>query len=213
MMNYSKMENYDTLILSSGGVKGLYMLGALYYLYELKALKIKKYIGTSIGGIIGYLLAIGYSPFEILSTLIRQNIFKEMSKHMRNLGAMVDGEGIFNYEIIHKSLEEFTMEKIGKYITLKQLHDEYKKELICVTYNLTEQKVEYLSYKTNPNLPCLIALRMTSNIPIMFAPFKYTNNYYIDGAFENDFAVECLDEKDKALGIYLDPVEGYSTFS
>ena len=63
-----------------------------------------------------------------------------MSKHMRNLGAMVDGKGIFNYEIIHKSLEEFTMEKIGKYITLKQLYDEYKKELVCVTYNLTESK-------------------------------------------------------------------------
>ena len=54
---------------------------------------------------------------------------------------------------------------------------------------------------------------MTSNIPLMFAPFKYTNNFYIDGAFDNDFAVECLDEKDNALGVYLDPVEDCATFT
>ena len=85
MMNYSKMENYDTLILSSGGVKGLYMLGALYYFSEKKSTSFKKYIGTSVGAIISYLLAIGYSPFEILSTLISQNIFKEMSNLKKSI--------------------------------------------------------------------------------------------------------------------------------
>ena len=67
--------------------------------------------------------------------------------------------------------------------------------------------------KTNPNLPCLIALRMSSNIPAMFEPFKYTKSYYIDGAYGNNFAIECLEEKDHTLGVYLDPVEGLYRFS
>ena len=141
------MMKYNTLLLSSGGVKGLYILGSLHYLHEQKKLTINKFIGTSVGSILGYLLAIGYTPFEILAELIRQNIFKKMSKNMRSISEMVDGQGIFNYEIIHKCLEKFTMNKIGKYITLKQLYDEYKKELVCVTYNLTKQKVEYMSHQ------------------------------------------------------------------
>ena len=58
---------YEKLVISGGGIKGLSGLGALQYLEDNKLLEsINTYIGTSIGGIILYLLAIGYKPIEII---------------------------------------------------------------------------------------------------------------------------------------------------
>ena len=61
-------ENYDTLVLSGGSSKGLVILGALQYGYDNYLLnEIETYIGTSAGAITCFLLAIGYSPLEIIS--------------------------------------------------------------------------------------------------------------------------------------------------
>ena len=42
-------------------------------------------------------------------------------------------------------------------------------------------RTEYLSYLNHPNMQCLIALRMSCNLPIIFSQFKYLNCYYLDG--------------------------------
>ena len=56
-----------SLVLPSGGVKGVYLLGTLQYLYEQCGLEhIQSYYGTSIGSIISGLLIIGFTPLEIL---------------------------------------------------------------------------------------------------------------------------------------------------
>ena len=45
------MKNYNTIVIAGGGMKGFAILGVLQYLYQCKLLKnIKKYIGTSVGG-------------------------------------------------------------------------------------------------------------------------------------------------------------------
>ena len=96
-----------------------------------------------------------------------------------------------------------TINKIGFYPTLKDLKDKFGKTLICSTYNLTEQKVEYLSPDTHPNLPCITAIRMFSNLPLIFENFKYGQSYYVDGGLTNNFPLDIgMKKGKKILGIY-----------
>jgi len=196
-------SKYDTLVLSGGGIKGFITLGALHYADLNFFLKdIKTYIGTSTGSLICYLLAIGYNALEIMAYLSTSQILNKLRNF--NVLAIINGGGASSFHPIHEQLEKMTIEKIGSLLTLKGLYDNFGKTLVCVTYNLTKNKTEYLSHVNYPDLPCLIALRMSSNLPLIFDHFKYMNCHFIDGGICDNFAIS-LGEKygEKILGIYV----------
>jgi len=196
-------EKYDTIVLSGGGIKGLILLGALQCAMDNFLLSnIENYIGTSIGSIICYLLIIGYTPIEIMVYICTQRFFEKIQSF--NLVNILSSEGVISYTSIQESLEKMTIEKVGKYLTLKEMKEKYNKNLICVTYNKTLKKAEYISTDNYPDLPCLIALRMSANVPLLFDKFKYMGNFYADGAIINNFAIKHGDEiGKKILGIRI----------
>lgn len=199
----NNIEDYDTLVLSGGSSKGIATLGALQYTYDNFLLKkVDKFIGTSSGAIISYLLSIGYTPIEII-VYICSNQLLEKLQHF-NIVAMINGVGALSFTPIYEQLEKMTIDKIGYIPTFQDLKTKFNKTLICVTYNFTEKKTEYISYETYPNMPCLIALKMTSNLPLIFEKYKYGNNYYIDGGVSDNFAIDIGDKLGKkVLGILL----------
>jgi predicted acylesterase/phospholipase RssA len=195
--------SYDTLVLSGGGLKGYYLLGAVQcaidnFLVE----KVDKYVGTSIGACLCYFFAIGYSPIEIVTTLY-EGKWVDKPKYF-DVFSMANGNGATKFTDIQECLEQMTIHKIGKLITLKMLKEEYGKTLVCVTFNMTTGRTEYLSHDNYPDMPCLTALRMSCNIPIVFDRFKYLDNYYIDGGISDNFPVEKGQEiGEKVLGINM----------
>ena len=132
-------------------------------------------------------------PFAIL----------EKMKHF-NIVAMVNGSGATSFVHIHEQLEKMTIEKIGRLITLGDLYNTYGKEFYCITHNMTSNKMEILSHKTYPDMPCLIALRMTANLPFVFDHFKYLGSFYVDGGLSNNFPIDIGDKiGQKILGITI----------
>ena len=201
-----KVENkhdYDTLVLSGGSTKGIITLGALQFAYDNYLLNnIKTYIGTSAGAMISYLLAIGYTPIEIIVYICKNQLMEKM-QHF-NIVAMINGSGAVSFNNISENLEKMTIEKIGYLPTIKDLKNNFGKTLICITYNLTEDKTEYISPDNYPELPCLIALRMSANLPLIFETFKYGNSFYIDGGISDNFGINIGDDMGKkVLGILL----------
>jgi NTE family protein len=196
--------NYDTIVLSGGSVNGILIIGALQYAYDNYLLSnIKTYIGTSGGAILNFLLIIGYTPIEIMIYLCTNQLIEKL-QHF-NIVAMINGTGALSFSSIYEHLEKMTIDKIGFLPTIQELNDKFGKEFICVTYNLTENKAEYISCENNPNLPCLIAIKMSSNLPLIFENFKYGNNFYIDGGVSDNFPIDVgINKGNKILGIYLD---------
>lgn len=192
---------YDTLVLSGGSIKSLSTLGAIQYCIDVHLIdKINTYIGTSSGSIIAYFLAIGYSPTEILAYVCTNNLFKDVFINILN---MVNGEGAINFtKEIQEPLEQLTIEKIGKLMTFKEIHDHFKKKIVMTTYNYTLQQVEYLSYETTPEMPCIVGLRMSCCLPLIFKPYKYMDSYYIDGGIYDNFPITYSDSK-RQLGIVV----------
>ena len=197
------ISHYDTLVLSGGSSKGIITLGALQYLIDNYLINnIETYIGTSVGSIICYLLLIGYTPIEIIVYICKNQLLEKMQNF--NIVAMINGAGAISFSNIYEHFEKMTIEKIGYLPTFQDIKKKFNKNLICVTYNITENKTEYLSYETNPELPCLIALRMSSNLPLIFENYKYGNSFYIDGGISDNFAIDVGDTHgNKVLGILL----------
>ena len=122
-----------------------------------------------------------------------------------NIVAMINGCGASSFSSIYEQLEKITIEKIGYIPTFADLKNKYNVNFICATYNITENKTEYLSCENNPDLPCLIALRMSSNLPLIFENFKYGSNFYVDGGVSDNFAIDLGDKiGKKILGIYIE---------
>lgn len=182
-------KSFDSLVLSGGSVRGFIMLGALQYLVDKNLLKdTKRYVGVSVGSIIGYLLSIGYTPVEMLVYISINNVLSNMASW--NIQNVLTGNGAINFTPIHEILEKMTIDKIGKLITLRELKDEFGVDLVCIAFNLTKNKKEYISYETFPTMPCITALRLSSNLPLIFGHFKYMGSFYIDGAITDNFPIE-----------------------
>jgi predicted patatin/cPLA2 family phospholipase len=180
--------DYDTLVLPGGGTKGFSILGGLQCAIDNGYLKdVKTYIGTSVGSMICYLLAIGYTPIEILVSVYTHRCLEHMQYF--NLVAMINGNGATSFRNINEFLENCTISKIGRFLTLGKLKELYGKTLISVSYNMTTCVTEYIGPDNYPDLPCLTAIRMSSNIPLVFERFKYMDNYYIDGGFTDNFPI------------------------
>jgi predicted acylesterase/phospholipase RssA len=197
------MSTYDTLVLPSGGVRGFYLLGAVQALIDSYRLTdISTYIGTSVGSILCYLLAIGYTPIEIMIALYNNKWLEKMQEY--NLVAMLNGEGAISFTSLYEALEKLTIEKIGELITLGKLKEKFGKTLICVTHNMTTSVTEYLGPENYPDLPCITALRMSSNIPLIFDRFKYLDCFYIDGGLSDNFPIiKGCEIGKKVIGVYL----------
>jgi predicted acylesterase/phospholipase RssA len=195
---------YDVLVISGTSSKCIITLGALQYIYDnFLSKSLKTFIGTSSGSIICYLLIIGYTPMEIMVYICTNQLFEKMQEF--NIVALVQGKGAISYNYIHEQLEKMSIKKIGYLPTLLDLKEKYNKELVCVTHNLTQKKTEYLSWKTNPSLPCVNALRMSSNLPLIFEQYKYGKDLYIDGGISNNFAIDVAHEYgEKILAIFLE---------
>lgn len=200
-------KKYKTIVLSGGSIRGLALLGSLQYLQDNDKLHdIDTFVGTSMGAIISYFISIGYSPTELIQEICQSRWLQDLKKKI-SIYNLVTKKGVLNYdESMIPYLKSFTFKKRQTVPTLLEIFQDYGKELIICTYNLTERKEYFVSYKTHPDLDCLIALQMTSSLPFLFEPFIYQDQLYIDGAVLNNFPIHyhLLErDTDSILGISI----------
>jgi NTE family protein len=204
---------YDTLILSGNSTNAIVTLGALQYLTDHGHIKdIKNYIGTSSGAILSLLLLIGYQPIEILTYLCIEKVYKKMVQfNISNMLLM--GKPLMSFEPIKSGLEQLIVEKIGYMPTMRSVEKlGGDKKLVFTTYNLTDDRREYLSSETYPDLPVIHGIRMSSNFPLVFEPYMYDEKAYLDGGLVDNFAVEYGERVgDRCLGVITNnPQRKYS---
>lgn len=194
---------YNGIVLSGGSMKGFLQLGFIDELYRKNKLKnVKYYAGTSIGATICILLAIGYTPSELLNYLCVNDVcelFKTINPILLNTYyGLIDSNMIYNY------LNSVVMDKIGYIPTFKELYDKFGITFICPAYKINHSKDEdpyvYFTYLTSPNMKITKAAALSSNIPILFTKAEYDNSYYIDGAVFDNFPINKLVQE-----IKLDP--------
>lgn len=194
------MKEYNTLVLSGGGVRGFAMLGTLQYLKQHRFLnRIKKYIGTSIGAILSVLLIIGYEPSDIIIKFIQKNYVKDFGNY--SFVNAIRGNGFLSFDLFSQILKEVLLEKMESIPTLKEFDETFEITFTCLTFNYTKKCEEILNSDTFPELNIIDALRMTSNVPLIFDNFLYEGCYYFDGFLANNLPINLLKQTDTCIAI------------
>jgi predicted acylesterase/phospholipase RssA len=189
------------LIISSGGSKGVAIVGALNEFVKYSSLNnIKYYTGCSIGAIISLMLIIGYSIEELNDIIFKINLAQFQDLKIKNLiekCGFDEGIRFTNFLkaiIINKNFESN--------ITFQELFEKTGKILTIATTNITKGIINYYNVENNPNMQILTGLRMSSNVPILFSPLFYNDNYYLDGGLLDPYPYFYI-KNTKKYGIWL----------
>jgi NTE family protein len=203
---------YKNLILEGGGVRGFAYAGAFEVLDSLGILKnIERVGGTSVGAIQATLLAIGYTPKEMMH--IAANIpLKAFSDGFfpGGFSRLKRKFGFYKGEKLTAWIEQLIFAKTGDAnITFRQLYElrEQKnyKELYITGTDLTYRCLRVFSHEAYPNMRIKDALRISFSIPLYFEPVvinnegaiqkQKTGNYHlmVDGGLIANYPIQIFD--------------------
>jgi len=200
------------LVLSGGGYKGLYSLGALYKLSQKKFYSMKNIesiFATSIGSVLGVILILELDWHIVLDYIIRRPWHKTFEIPSDMLFKIIGQKGILNIDIFISILEKlFHAKELDiKTITLREFYTFSNIEFHLFSLQLNKFQVESFSYLTHPDLKLIEAIYMSCSIPFIFQPLFYQNTYRIDGGILCNFPFQqCLNKfpnKEEILAIYI----------
>ncbi|MDD3536384.1 MAG: patatin-like phospholipase family protein [Candidatus Cloacimonetes bacterium] len=184
-----------TLVLGGGSALGLAHIGVIQSLtkhYEISAI-----VGTSMGAIIGGCYASGLSPEKMLQLSEDISLFELLNP--RNLDFR--RKGIFDGKVVLRLFEEWTN---------GMLIEDAPIPFMAVAYDLG-RKTSVLFNRG----PFSYAMRASSSLPLIFAPFSIGDYLLVDGGVSHPlplaFAVEYPSELTIAVNV-LEPVPSQAVY-
>lgn len=194
--------SYQGLCISSGGYKGIGILGALTVLDINGHLRnVKTYAGCSVGAIITFLMACGWKPMELYRNVINIKLFHGISSlDIKNLNS---NYGLTTNDSLRDELESLVLKKRSNLPTMLDLFNEgyYVSFSVCDRRTKSGYKIDYTSH---PTLLASEAALMSANIPFMFTPIEFKGMQIVDGALTNPFPLDYIDNKERSvLGIVV----------
>jgi predicted acylesterase/phospholipase RssA len=191
---------YKNLVLSGGGVRGLYYLGFMKY-YESRLEEFKNLVGTSIGSFYAAAIAIGYKSEELRPHVI--NIIDYTKVKNIQIFSFLSNLGLDDATNLEHYIKKMIRDKIGrKDITFLQVYTEFGKTIVIPVVCIQTKQVLYLSKDTFPHLKVWKAIRMSMSVPFLFKPYVYRGLSYVDGGIKHNFAIDLYNSND-TLGIDL----------
>lgn len=199
----SSNKPYEALVIGGGGMKGVTMLGALEYYWKNGLLSPSitlEFAGTSIGGMIAFLLTIGYVPHEIYEAVATLPIF---FGPFARIPDMTKNWGIFDYGPVFEKVKSMTEDKYGlSEMTFEEHYELTGKFLSLTRTNITRQCAEYLNKNTTPDKRVLDAIKETCNLPFIFPKIEENGNLYVDGGLSDNCPVSQVSERVKTLVVF-----------
>jgi NTE family protein len=174
---------YRNIILEGGGIKGFAFAGAMQVLDSIGLLKnIQRVGGTSAGAIQATMLAIGYTPAELIQKL--DNIpLKDFNDGwvVGGLHRMKKKFGFFKGQKLNDWIRQLIAEKTGNVdITFLQLHNNRSvknyKDLYITGTDLTYRCLRIFCYEDYPDMRIADALRISFSVPLYFQPVYINDN-------------------------------------
>ncbi len=208
--------NYKNLALEGGGVRGLAYAGVLEVLEQKNILNnIERVAGSSAGAIAGLMISLGYNSKEIDSILQTLKIedFNDGKNIFAKIKRIEHEYGVYKGDEFENWLGRIISYKTGNanttFLQLHQLHlqnNEFK-DFYCTGTNISQQKLEILSWEKWPQMKLKTAVHISGCIPFYFKPVPIDSagnevalkdtllNYdlYVDGGMLCNYPINMFD--------------------
>ena len=172
-----------SLVLSSGGARGLAHLGVIESLVN-DQIEISEISGSSIGS----LIAVFYASGEL-------NVFKDWVFNLDKMGVFsymdfsVSGQGLLKGDRVFNQLK--------KIIPDRKIED-LNIPVSVVTTNISQNKEEVIRSGSMYD-----AIRASCSIPGLVKPFVRNENEFVDGGVLNPLPINALQSKDNIITVNL----------
>lgn len=190
------------LVISGGGPTGIIVYGALQELakQDVWSLEnIESIYGTSIGSVIGVIIALGYDWEWINDYIIKRPWEKVLDLTPLSFVEAFHKKGVVGEDFIRESITPlFTAKDLPADVTLAGLYEATGIDIHIFTTEMNSARLSIvdLSHSTHPDLPVSLAMAMSGALPVLFCPVCCDDNCYIDGGVLNNFPLEdCFREK------------------
>lgn len=193
------------IFIDAGGMYGFTICGCLVELEKKGLLQnIENIMGCSVGSIYGLYMSLGMSTEEMTNLTFNIDINSLVDIKKNNLINIYKYYGFENGNVFSNIIKKIIKYKTGKEnCTFLELYQKYKKNLIIIGSNINTDRYELFNYQNTPDMELWKAIRISCAIPLIFQPYKYKDNYYLDGA-NSHYNVNYFKKKDETICIILE---------
>ncbi len=165
------------LALSGGGARGLVHAGLLHALEE-EGLKAAAVSGASMGAIVGALYCSGMPPKDMLDVIKLPGFF--------SLASWISLQGgLGSLAVLHQQLEKYIPE------------DSFESLQIPLTVSVTNLNTGLNELYSSGSL--FDKIEASASIPVIFAPVKIGEHYYVDGGLTLNMPLSCLKKRGRLI--------------
>lgn len=215
------MRTITNLAMRGGGVRGIAYAGAIQVLSDNNMLDgIKRVSGTSAGSANALLLALNYTPAEVLK-ILSETKFSSFEDNKRNVRILFSygiykGQTLFDWT---QSLVKNSPLGLTETSTFADLKAKGGRDLYVFACDLNMGTTVEFSADKTPNVALAEAVRASMSIPIFFKAWKFTDDQpndhvYVDGGVQYVFPISVFDGprfnasgdtyNEETLGLFLD---------
>jgi len=165
-----------TCLFGGGAIRGIAYLGTIRALEEL-GIEYDIIGGSSVGAIIASLVACGYKSYELENFFMKINfdLFKDVHLGFGKPFAISKGE-IFQ-DWVNELLKNKLSNINGKRITFNDI----EKDLVVITTDIKHFCAQEFSKQTTPDFEVAQAIKISSSMPGLMAPYEYNDSSLVDG--------------------------------
>ncbi|MEW9576626.1 patatin-like phospholipase family protein [Bacillus toyonensis] len=192
---------FRNLVFEGGGVKGVAFIGAIRALNDEEILpEIQRFGGTSAGAITALLLGLSI-PFADVVKIHKDMNFKAFKDHdflfiQDNIRLLFDGFGIYKGDFFTEWIGAIIEKWTGsKDTTFQQLYDKTGKDVFFQGTNVSTHQLRTFSRETTPDVPLVVAVRISMSIPFFFKSVEWEEDYYVDGGVLDNYPIRLFDRK------------------
>ena len=165
-----------TCLFGGGAIRGMAYIGTIRALEEL-GIEYDIIGGSSVGSVMAALVACGYKSYELENLFMKVNfdLFKDIHLGIGQPFALSKGEIFLDWlnELLAKKVEGVK----GRNAKFKDIG----KSLVIITTDLTKFCCQEFSNTITPEFEVAQAIKISSSMPGLMAPFKYKESYLVDG--------------------------------
>ncbi len=165
-----------TCLFGGGAIRGLAYIGTIRALEELN-IEYDIIGGSSVGSIFATLVACGYKSYELENLFMKVNfeLFKDIHLGFGKGLALSRGEIFLDWlnELISRKADDIKNKKLS--------FKDIEKELVIITTNLKKFNTQEFSKTETPDFEIAKAIRISSSMPGLMAPFIYKDEELVDG--------------------------------